>query len=269
MKNKHLLFFPLFFISLKNFAIKPDRNYVQTPQTFHLSYTEEKVKTPDGLSLNTWICKPQKENDIKRVLILAYPDAGNMSYWLNQVAVLVANGFTVVMFDYRGFGQSDEYYLNSDFLYYNEFVLDLETLIKWTKINFAEYKLGIYGLAMGTIISIFTVQREPVDFLVLDGFIASPMKMKKTLKRIKGTDIILPDGYERYEKYVQNLKIKTLLFAGKEDMFTPVIDSEKLRNLSLENKLVVFRANHMQGFMALSQATYGDKYAAEIIEFTN
>ncbi|MFA5514363.1 MAG: alpha/beta fold hydrolase [Sphaerochaetaceae bacterium] len=265
MKNIFLLILLAF--AVDSFALKPDLKYSRKPNELQISFKEYFISTPDNCKLKTWVCSPQKDLDNKTTLILAYGDAGNMSYWLSQVAELVKNGFTVVTFDYRGFGESDSFKIDTDYLYYNEFVIDLVSVIRWTKHNIAENQTGIWALSMGTIMSTLALQEESVDFLIAEGFVISPLKIKQSIKALKNKEILLPAKSREYEKSLLQLSVKTLLFSGKQDIVTTVKDSEFVKNLNKQNHLIAFDGNHLQGFQVLSSTGFGDRYITEIIEF--
>lgn len=188
---KKILFILFLALTINSFALKPDLNYVRKPGDLNISYKEQIITTPDNFKLKTWICSPTKETDNKSVLILAYGDAGNMSYWLYQVAELVTKGFTVITFDYRGFGESDSFKINSKYLYYNEFVTDLVSIIRWTKNKYRENQIGIWALSMGTIMSTLALQEENVDYLIAEGFVRSTLQIKQSIKKLKNKEIIL------------------------------------------------------------------------------
>jgi hypothetical protein len=264
---KKILILIILGLSINIFALKPDLKYVRKPCDLNINYKEQITLTPDNFKLKTWLCSPRKEVDNKTTLILAYGDAGNMSYWLNQVAELVKKGFTVVTFDYRGFGESDSFEINNEYLYYNEFVTDLVSVIRWTKNNHKENQIGIWALSMGTIMSTLAFKEENVDFLVAEGFVRNPMKIKQSIKKLKNKEIILPSDHYKYENDLNQLSIKTLLFSGKKDIVTTVEDSKFVKNLNKQNKLIEFDGNHLGGFKALSSVSLGDRYIQEILGF--
>jgi len=266
---KHILLLLFLAFTINTIALKPDLNYLRKPNELNIPYKEYIITTPDNFKLKTWICTPQKEIDNKTTIILAYGDAGNMSYSLNQVSELVKNGFTVVTFDYRGFGESDSFKINNDYLYYNEFVTDLVSAIRWTKVNNSQKRIGIWALSMGTIMSTFALQEESLDFLIAEGFVVNPMEIKQKIKELKNKEILLPNNDNNYKNALNSLSTKTLLFAGKQDIVTTIEDSKFVKNLNQKNDLVEFNGNHLQGFQTLTQKEYGDIYIKKIIEFIN
>jgi alpha/beta superfamily hydrolase len=266
MKKSALLLLLLLTV-IPSYALKPDRNYLAKPDAKGMMYKEQDIVTPDNYKLKSWLCYPAKENDKKTTLIIAYGDAGNMSYWLDQTAELVKAGFTVVLFDYRGFGESSDFEMNKDYLYYNEFATDLSTVLKWAKTNIKENNTGIWALSMGTIMTTLTLEKEKADFLIAEGYVVSPVKVQQKLKELKNKDILLPQGADKFPGILKKQQIKTLVFAGTEDIVTTADDSKIITGLNSTNSLIVFEGNHLQGFQTLSELAYGDKYISAIINF--
>ena len=112
-----------------SFALKPSKTYEVIPDTLHRPFEKNTIITADGMHLRSWTFLPAKDADNKTTLVLAYADAGNMSWWVSYAAIMSQVGYTVVMFDYRGFGESDDFTVNPDMLYYNEFVTDLSAAV--------------------------------------------------------------------------------------------------------------------------------------------
>jgi len=111
------------------------------------------------------------------------------------------------------------------------------------------------------------LQEESTDFLIAEGFVTDPMKIKQSMKELKNKEILLPANYNKYKKALSKLSIKTLIFSGKQDNVTTVEDSKFVKNLNEQNKLIEFDGKHLQGFPTLSLKAFGDKYIIEIIEF--
>lgn len=93
-------------------ALKPDSLYQMTPDSLKLKYESLKITTPDSLNLKVWKIIPELKVKNNSTIILAYGDSGNMSYWLHQAAILSQKGFAVILFDYRGFGESSSFKMN-------------------------------------------------------------------------------------------------------------------------------------------------------------
>lgn len=249
------------------FALKPDTTYRITPDSMGLNYTEQIVKTSDNALLNTWVLNVSYERDNGTTIILNYGDGGNMSYWLGQAAIFNKIGYTVVLFDYRGFGHSSDFKIDPDQLYYNEFATDLMTIIKWTKQNIDYKKLGVLSFSMGTIMTTIALQTEKVDFFVGEGFIHDPVAIKERLFKLKQSKVILPENSESFVDLLPKINIPILVFSGTEDKVTTTEDSELIVAQKSNRELVTYKGNHLGGFGALSGEFYGQEYMNDVAGF--
>ncbi|WMN07074.1 alpha/beta fold hydrolase [Marivirga arenosa] len=169
-------FILLFLLPLNLMAIDPDPKYILTPDSIGWEYEQLVLNTPDGNDLNTWIYAPNAENEKDEVLILAYPDAGNMSYFVYHASVLANLGYTVITFDYRGFGKSSDFEIKSDHLFQTEFSIDLKTVVQFAANRFENKNIGIWAWSMGTMVTTYSWPsiKDTVDFLIFDAFVMNP-----------------------------------------------------------------------------------------------
>ncbi|MFC4872358.1 alpha/beta fold hydrolase [Negadavirga shengliensis] len=163
----------IFFQVNSVFAINPDREYIRTPDSVKWDYQQLDIHTTDGFRLNTWIYEVKPENDKDIVLILDYPDAGNMSYFVYHSMILANSGYTVVTFDYRGFGKSQDFEIQKEYLYYKEFAWDLEAVTNTIFNKFHDKNVGIWAMSMGTIIAsrAYPQIKNQIDFIIGEGIV--------------------------------------------------------------------------------------------------
>ncbi|SIT90242.1 alpha/beta hydrolase family protein [Pontibacter indicus] len=266
---KNILLVLAFLLSFDCYAIKPVREYIATPDSLGMSYEQQRVKTVDGYSINTWIIKPTAGKDKKTTLVLTYADSGNMSFWLYHIKALTDNGFTVVAYDYRGFGKSSDFAINPLNLYYNEFATDLEAVLGWTKRNVKSDKIGVLAFSMGTIVATLALQHEKVDFLIGEGYVYEPGAYVSKIKELKDRDVVLPPGADTYTSKLKKIKCDMLLVAGEKDKFTTVEDSAKIARQRNNRETLTHSGNHTEGFIQMTQNSFGDKYIDELIRFTH
>jgi len=263
---KHLLcLFTLLIVNLVG-AINPVKEYVDYPVNSNFKYEEVHIKTQDGYSLNSWILYAKEEKRFNRTLVLAYGDAGNMSYWLRQAIEVVNQGYDVVLFDYRGFGESDAFVLEEDQLYYDEFATDLQAVVAYTKTKF-HTKVGVWALSMGTISAVLAHEVESYDYLIADGFVGSPKTIVTRLNEFLQKEIKLPEQARDYDKALTRLSIPVLFFAGDRDGLTTVQDSNRVKPLHPKSQVVLFKGGHLQGFQAMTNTYHGQGYIEAINSF--
>ena len=267
MKNIYALLFATMLVSFSSYALKPKKEYIITPDSLGMKYKELRLTTADNYKINTWVMRPNKKKDNKTVMILAYGDAMNMSYWVEQCYYFVQDGFTVISFDYRGFGHSSPFELDSNQLYYNEFAFDLERVLTYAKKDFKGYRIGVRALSMGTMVTTIAYNRTPFDYFIGDSFLCDPIAMQERLKKQTGRNFGLPAGAERFSKQLDSVKCPLLFFAGDKDENSLSGNCNVMVPWHRERKLISYNGGHMEGIYVLAGTSFGAVYIKDIKDF--
>ncbi|HYK76870.1 MAG TPA: alpha/beta fold hydrolase [Daejeonella sp.] len=269
MKFKLYLFLilSLLFSSINTFAINPSRDYVITPDSLKIPHTQQFINSTSNTQLNSWSFIHSDAS--KPLIIISYGDSGNMSGVLFQARALFEAGYNVVTYDYRGFGKSSDFNMNKDQLYYNEFKQDLSAVIRYSKHAYHPQKIYLFGLSMGSMISMLVSEKEKVDGLILDSFVTNPFAIKDRVEKMKNRQLVLPKGAAEFSKKSKQSKLPILIFQGAEDLFTTVKDAEEYKLANSNAKIISCDCNHLQSFYKMTKQTLGDLYVQEIAAFTN
>ena len=259
-------------LCLNSNAIIPDRKYVRLPQEVGMIYKELNVVTKDGYRIETWFYPaqpvpeqsaaqaemlPYKTLDDSRrpTLIICNGDAGNMSYQQISLAYLyAANGFNVVTFDWRGFGESSEFEMDTDYLCYTEMLTDYAAVIKAVCKEKEVDKKKIYtmGWSTGAYLTMIAAHRsKAVKGCILSGTPSSfedaiPHLVKVHPKGKTEADLLVPDDFPRGKMpslIAPEFRKDILLVVGSEDNRTPLWMSEKIYNAlpeGINKKLSVY-----------------------------
>jgi len=117
-----------------------------------------------------------------------------MSYFVYHASVLANLGYTVITFDYRGFGKSSDFEIKSDHLFQTEFSIDLKTVVQFAANRFKDKKIGIWAWSMGTMVTTYSwpTIKDTVDFLIFDAFVMNPEDHIERLKSLKGKQTYSP-----------------------------------------------------------------------------
>lgn len=83
----------------------PHRELMLTPQAVELDYEDVYLRAADGVRLHAWYLPAQGRR--KGTLLFLHGNAGNVSTQLGSVFWLPAEGYAVLLLDYRGFGVSE------------------------------------------------------------------------------------------------------------------------------------------------------------------
>jgi fermentation-respiration switch protein FrsA (DUF1100 family) len=84
-------------------AFIPASGETATPVEFGLTYEPLTVTTRDGERLQAWSIP---HRDPRAVIVYFHGNGGNLSVWAPILAGIVQQGYSLLAFDYRGYGQS-------------------------------------------------------------------------------------------------------------------------------------------------------------------
>jgi hypothetical protein len=253
-------------LQFNSYALKPVKAYSAIPDTMHLPFEKNNITTTDDFQLKSWTMLPAKALDKKTTLVLAYADAGNMSWFLFYAATLSKAGYTVLMFDYRGFGESTPFPTDSKMLYYNEYTADLAAAIDFARKKYPGNKTGVWCFSMGSIINTLAASTTLPDFIIGDSYVTSPIGIKEFYAGKK--DIInLPPRASEYDGALLAIKAPMLIFSGTDDKVTTTASLKAVAKKKANIKIATYKGGHMAGFYELSKTTAGSEYVAQINSF--
>ena len=244
----------------KSFAVIPDTTYRFYPEHLGLIYKDLNVATPDGLKIETWFFPAQtalseKEidsawaNPIKKTykvldktkrptVIICNGDAGNMSWTqLGHVQDFTAKGYNVVTFDWRGFGKSSQWEMDTDYLVYTEFLTDYDAVIEQVLLQdeVDTSRIAVFGWSTGAYLSMAAARKyESIRCLIAIGLITSfeeALPILQKLPKNKSRTLIVPSDYAKEIQPIylaSTFKKATFLIVGELDDRSPAWMSEKI-----------------------------------------
>jgi len=249
------------------YAIKPQREYAAKPDVIGIRYQEYKIKVNDSISLNSWACL---QDDLKKpFIIISGGDAGNMANSLGQAKALYESGYNVILYDYRGFGESSDFKINPAMMYYNEFSEDLRKTIDFVKARFKSNSIVLYGLSMGTIVSRINLDHdEAIKGLILDSFVIEPKLVVDRIAALKKNEVLLPETAVAYAQTNKlNLKKPVLIFSGLKDFVTKTDDYKGFLLKNPDSKMVTWDCGHLQCFTSMEEEPAPGLYMLEVNKF--
>lgn len=96
----------LILAACESLLFHPSSEVTVDPGRLGLAYREMSIETADGLALDAWYLPAETARDTGCSVLFLHGNAGNMGTHLPSVAWLPAAGYSVLLFDYRGFGRS-------------------------------------------------------------------------------------------------------------------------------------------------------------------
>lgn len=128
--------------------------YTFTPWEVQVSHEAVEFATDDGLTLRGWWF-PQPDTD--RVVIGATGHKGTKTDLLGIGSGLWRAGNNVLIFDYRGCGESDPAPLSIGF--YEQ--IDLRAAVRYARARLPAARLGLVGFSMGAALAILIAATDP------------------------------------------------------------------------------------------------------------
>ena len=85
------------------FAFFPDAGESETPRSYGVTYAPLTVATADGEQLRAWLMRAREP---RATVVYFHGNGGNLSLWASILAGVARHGYSVLAFDYRGYGVS-------------------------------------------------------------------------------------------------------------------------------------------------------------------
>jgi len=92
---------------VEGFFFYPDARTWSTPAQFGVTAQDVELRAADGSRLHAWFLPAPEGTAARGTVLHLHGNAANVSNHLPLVAWLPAQGFNVLMLDYRGFGRSE------------------------------------------------------------------------------------------------------------------------------------------------------------------
>ena len=251
----YLLIVTAAFVFQDKLTFIPAQEHIATPASVGLEFEDHFYTTSDGVKLHAWyIANPESEF----VLQLSHGNAGNISGRAGLAAMLHEAGFSVFMYDDRGYGKSEgspgEEGLYKDAIASYQYMtgeleVEPENIIQ-------------FGRSLGGAVAAYMATKEPAAGLILD---SSFTNLKELVKEVYP---YLPAFLARYEfktkEYLADIEIiPVLILHSSDDNLIGIHHGKKLHEAAGTSGIFVeLNGGHNDAFLVSE-----DKYINALKSF--
>lgn len=213
------------------------------PANLSTPYESVSIPTADGQKLVGWWF-PHNQPESKTVLFL-HGNAGYTDFNFQTIQLLHEYGFSVLAFNYRGYGESPQKPFPSEQRVYEDAHAAYDFVCNTFKVQ--GHNLLLYGHSLGGAIAIELATHKPVAGLFLESTFVSMQEMSVTNPIYQ----IFPINWILHQRFDSHLKISCLHIPvffchGTADETVPDYMSPRLAAIANEPKLlkIVEGADH-------------------------
>jgi len=169
-----LLFAAVLYFMQPWMLFHPTRALMTTPAELGLKYDDVRIPVSSDESIHAWYFS---RSDSAVTILFCHGNAGNISHRLGTAQYFLSLGFNVLLFDYRGYGESDGN--PSEAALYADGTAAYRWLTESRKIP-AE-QIVLFGRSLGGAVAVDLAARLPARALVLESTFSSVSDMARHL----------------------------------------------------------------------------------------
>lgn len=228
------------------FPDMPGRQLEMYPNNINLTFEDVYTKTEDGETIHGWFVPAE---DARVTLLFSHGNAGNISHRLESIALFNSLGLNVLIYDYRGYGQSTGAISEQGF--YKD-VMSMYQFLTGQK-GIKPENIVLFGRSLGAAIASQLATRVKAGGVILESPFTSvpdmgarlyPFLPVRLLSRFKLSNVA----------HVKNIKLPVLLVHSRDDEIIPYKQGEEVYEAAHEPKtLLPIRGDHNGGFLYSGQ----------------
>jgi uncharacterized protein len=225
---------------------------VPTPAALGLTNVEPVTfRSADDVTLHGWFFpSPQPA---AMTMLVCNGNAGNLAYRAGLASALRASGMNVLLFDYRGYGDSTgaptESGLAADSRAARAYLLQ--------RADTQRSRLVYFGESLGAAVAIELAAALPPEALVLRSPFTSMLDMSRLHYPFLPAGLLLRDRYPSIDR-IATVQAPLLVIAGDRDSIIPVENTRRLYDAAVmkhKQLVIVAGADHNDPELAEGEAT--------------
>ena len=245
----------LLYISQDYLIFHPTNQLASVPSAVGLPYEDVIINTADNVRLHGWYIPAKNPHG---VLLFLHGNAGNMSHRLASLEIFNRIGLSILIIDYRGYGDSNGTPSEQGTYTDAEAAWNYLTMER----GYADKDIVIFGRSLGGAIAAWLAARVEPAGVILESTFTSLKALAQKFYPYMPIDLMLRSRYPT-EEYLAAVNAPLLIIHSDEDEIIPY-EHARLLHAAADNpwELHTMKGGHDEGFL-LS----GDNYIQTIRNF--
>lgn len=230
-----------------------------TPADIGLAYEEIRFQAADGAELHGWYIPVASE---RAVVLFLHGNAGNITHRLDSIALFHRLGLSVLIFDYRGYGQSEG--STTEEGTYTDAEAAWSYLVDERKV--APHRIVLFGRSLGASIAAWLASRETPAALIAESAFTSAPDLAAKYYWFLPVRALSRFSYDT-KAYIEQAACPVLVVHSAEDEIIPFEHGKELFATASEPKqFVELHGGHNNAFF-ISQAVYTEALDRFLTQF--
>jgi len=231
----------------------PGRTLEATPKVIGLDYEDITLRTADNLYLHAWFVPHDQP---RATLLFCHGNAGNISHRLDSIRLLHSLGLQVLIFDYRGYGQSEG--KPSEIGTYRDVDAAWHFLREARGIPAEE--IILFGRSLGAAVAADLASRVRPAAVILESAFTSVPDLAATIYPWLPVRLLSRYRYDNLAK-LERIERPLLVVHAREDEIIPFSNGERLfQNAHEPKRFLELHGDHNDAFLTSREAyTHGLK----------
>ena len=219
----------------------PGRTLTMTPTNVGMDYQDVSIETTDGVTLHGWFIAGRTS----QVLLFFHGNAGNISHRLDSIRLFQDLGLSVLIIDYRGYGQSEG--RTTERGIYRDADAAWRYLIEGRGIVASD--IVIFGRSLGaSVASRLAAQQQPLALIVESSFTSVPDIAQDLYPWLPARWLSRLSHATR--DYVRDVRCPVLVVHSRDDEIIPFHHGEAIFASANEPRtLLAIRGTHNDAFL--------------------
>ncbi len=258
----YILFLLFLFLGQDTMVYVPgDRTLRTKPSDMGLMYEEVHLTTSDNVSIHGWLMTVDKP---KGVVIFCHGNAGNISHRIDNLSLFAELGYSVLIFDYRGYGQSSGKptetgtYLDGEAVY--DYLVDIKKI--------SPEKIVVFGRSLGAAIATYIASQRKCGSLIIESAFTSVPDIGQQLYPFLPVRLLSRYSYDSKER-LKTIHCPVLVAHSPADEIIPFSHGELLFEVANQPKsFLTMKGGHNDGYYTTGRHYFDklEKFLTETVE---